>query len=470
MKRILIYIPVLLLVIHGCMVGPKLEQPEVESPDSYRFSSTQDSLEYLAWWDLFGDEYLEALIDSALKNNRNAQIAASRIMEAQAVVGYNRADMYPGFGYDGSAGRQKPNAQFDGTDPGNMFSFGANVFWELDFWGKYRRATQAARAELLASEYGYQTVQISLISGVASLYFQLMDFQARLKISERTWDTRKESLRIIQERYNKGIIPELDLNQAQIQEAIAAGAIPRFSSLVAKTEHALSVLVGNNPGAVEYGNVDNLIESPEIPAGMPSQLLQRRPDILAAEQLFYAQTARIGVAQAMRFPSISLTGALGAVSTDLSTFSGDNLAWSLGGGIVGPIFNFGKNKRRVEIEKFRAEQSLMAYEETVLMAFREVEDALVDIVNLKLELEAVWRQIDAAVNAAALSTARYDAGQTSYLELLESERQMFNAELTGAEIYREHLSSYVRLYKALGGGWISEEQRQAAAEAEAADQ
>ncbi len=459
MKRILIYIPILVFAINGCMVGPKLEKPEVESPESYRFaSSPQDSLEYLAWWELFGDEFLDALIDSALKNNRNARIAASRIMEAQAVVGYSRADIYPSFGYEGSAGRQKPNQQFQGDAPGNLFSFGANVFWELDFWGKYRRATQASRAELLASEYGYQTVQISLISGVASLYFQLMDFQARLEISERTWETRKESLRIIQERYNKGIIPELDLNQAQIQEAIAAGAVPLYASLVAKTEHALSTLIGNNPGRVEYGSVENLIVSPEIPAGMPSQLLERRPDVLAAEQLFYAQTARIGVAQAMRFPAISLTGALGAVSTDLSTFSaGSNLAWSLGGGIVGPIFNFGKNKRRVEIEKFRAEQSLLAYEETVLQAFMEVEDALVEIGNLKLELEAVLRRVEAAVNAASLSAARYDAGQTSYLELLESERQMFNAELAAAEIYREHLSSYVRLYKALGGGWVSVE-------------
>ncbi len=464
MKRILIYIPVLILALNGCMVGPKLEKPEVENPDSYRFANTsQDSLEYLAWWELFGDEYLKELIDTALNNNRNIQIAASRILEAQAVVGYNRADIYPRFGYDGSASRQKPNAQFQGTAPGNMFLFGANVFWELDFWGKYRRATQASRAELLASQYGYQTVQISLISGVAGLYFQLMDYQARLEISERTWETRKKSLWIIQERYNMGTIPELDLNQAQIQEAIAAGSIPLFASLVAKTEHALSTLIGSNPGTIEYGEVENLVESPVIPAGLPSQLLERRPDVLAAEQLFYAQTARIGVAQAMRFPSISLTGAFGALSTDLSAFSaGSNLAWSLGAGIAGPVFNFGKNKRRVEIERQRAEQSLFAYEETVLQAFREVEDALIDIENLKLELEAVLRRVNAAVNAASLSAARYDGGQTSYLEVLESERQMFNAELAAAEIYREHLSSYVRLYNALGGGWISEEERQAA--------
>ncbi|HEC44924.1 MAG TPA: efflux transporter outer membrane subunit [Bacteroides sp.] len=464
MKRILIYIPVLILAVNGCMVGPNLEKPEVVSPEEYRFVSTpQDSLEDLAWWELFGDEYLNNLIDTALKHNPSAKIAASRILEAEAILGFNRADIYPRFGYDGSATRQKPNPQMQGTDPGNLFAFGANVFWEMDFWGKYRRATQAARAELIASEYGYQTVQLSLISGVADLYFQLLGLQASLEISERTWETRKVALEIIQERYNKGIIPELDLNQAQIQEAIAAGAIPFYERLVSQTENALSTLVGLNPRAVEYGPLRELIESPDIPAGLPSELLERRPDVLAAEQLFYAQTARIGVAQAMRFPSISLTAGLGAVSTDLSSFSaGSNLAWSLGGGIVGPIFNFGKNKRRVEVEHQRAEQSLFAYEETVLQAFREVEDALIEIETLNRELEAVNRRVIAAVNAATLSEARYNGGQTSYLEVLESDRQMFNAELAAAETYQLHLNSYVKLYKALGGGWATDVERQQA--------
>jgi multidrug efflux system outer membrane protein len=335
------------------------------------------------------------------------------------------------------------------------------VIWELDFWGKYRRAAQAAEAELLATEYGYRSVQISLISSVAGLYFQLLDFKSRLEISKRTWETRKEGLQIIQERYNRGIIPEIDLNQAQIQEAIAAGAVPFYERLVAHTEHALSVLSGANPGPVAYGQAGGLIHSPDIPAGLPSELLERRPDILASEQEFYAQTARIGAAQAMRFPSFSLTAAFGAVSTDLSSFSaGSNLAWSLGAGITGPIFNFGKNKRRVEIERQRSEQALLAYEETVLNAFREVEDALVETETLKRELEAADRRMAAAVNAAMLSKARYDGGQTSYLEVLESERQMFNAELAAAEVRQEHLNSFVKLYKSLGGGWISEKERQ----------
>lgn len=463
MKKILIYIPLILVGVSGCMVGPKLEKPEIDTPEAFRFDSIEgDSLVNLAWWELFGDETLDTLISIALLNNRNVQIASSRILEAEAVVGFNRADIYPNFGYNGTALRQIPDPTFQSTGAGSLFSFGPNVFWELDFWGKYRRATQAARAELMANHYGQQSIMISLISGVAGSYFLLLDYNARLEISRRTWGTRKDALNIIQARYDKGIIPEIDLNQAQIQEAIAAAAVPLFQRLVARTEHALSVLIGVNPGAVDRGSPFDLIDSPDIPAGIPSGLLARRPDILAAEQQFYAQTSRIGVAQAMRFPSISLTGSLGLASSDLASIAtGESLVWSVGSGIVGPIFNFGKNKRRVEIERRRAEQLLLAYEETVLQSFREVEDALIEIETLRREIKAVMRRMNAAINAATLSRARYDGGQTSFLEVLESERQMFNAELAAAEVYQKHLNSYVKLYKALGGGWISDQERQA---------
>ena len=305
MKKILIYIPFILAGVSGCMVGPRLEKPDIDTPEAYRFDSIEgDSLANLAWWELFGDEILDTLISIALLNNRNVQIASLRILEAEAVVGFNRADIYPNFGYKGSALRQVPDPTFQSTGAGNLFSFGPNVFWELDFWGKYRHATQAARAELMASHYGQQSIMISLISGVAGSYFLLLDYNARLEISHRTWGTRKDALNIIQARYDKGIIPEIDLNQAQIQEAIAAAAVPLFQRLVAQTEHALSVLIGVNPGAVDRGSPFDLIDSPDIPAGIPSGLLARRPDILAAEQQFYAQTSRIGVAQAMVPPPI----------------------------------------------------------------------------------------------------------------------------------------------------------------------
>lgn len=442
------------------MVGPRYQQPEIESPGQFIYGTSTDSIVNLKWWELFNDTILKALIDSALINNKDVRIAASRIREAAFLVGYNRADLFPAIGYNGSAIRG--NDGQTGTplyETGNLFLGVGNVYWELDFWGKYRRATQAAKAELLASEYGMRSVQIELISGIASLYFQLLDFKARLVISKETLDSRRKSLNIISERYNEGIIPEIDLNQAQIQEAIAEANVPFYERLVVNTEHALSVLIGKNPGRIESNELMDFAIPPEIPAGIPSDLLQRRPDILVAEQLLKAQNARIGVAQALRFPSIGLTGLLGVASTDLSNLlSGDAVVWSLTGDITGPIFNFGKNKRRVEVERERTEQLLLEYEKTVLNAFADVEDALIGVVTVNQELKALQRQLTAAGNAAELSRARYDGGVTSYLEVLETERSLFDSQLRTADAYQRLLNSYVFLYKVLGGGWISEEE------------
>jgi len=303
---------------------------------------------------------------------------------------------------------------------------------------------------------------------VADGYFQLLDYDKRLEISRRTWETRKESLWIIEQRFQHGTVPEIDLNQAQQQEAIAAVAIPVYERSVARTENYLSVLIGENPRNIERGTLDRLVSPPEIPVGIPSELLMRRPDLVQAEQYFYAETARIGVAQAMRFPSFSITGALGVASGDLSSLvSGDALIYSMGGSMLGPIFNWGKNKRRVEIQRAVADQSLYRYEQSVLNAFREVDDALVDIHTYKRESESRQRQMDAAINAAGLSRARYDGGQTGYLEVLETERSMFNSELETTAARRNYLSAYIYLYKALGGGWISPEEE---AEAEAAEE
>jgi multidrug efflux system outer membrane protein len=464
MYKSVFFILIVLIGISSCKVGPNYQRPVVTSPTSFRFdsiSTQEDTLINLKWWELFNDEELKALIDTALKYNPDVLIAASRIEESRAVVGYNKADLWPSLGYDGSGARQQMNLTGLGIDgPFNNFSGAANLAWELDFWGKYRRGTEAARAELLASDFGHRAIQVSLISSVASTYFLLLDFDARLEISIKTLDSRYESLRIIRERFDKGIVPEIDLNQAQIQEAIAAAAIPFYERLVAQTENALSILLGNNPGTIERSRTlrDEVIP-PEIPSGIPSSVLARRPDINQAEQMLVAQNARIGVAVAMRFPSISLTGMLGAASSDLTTITtGDAVIWSAGAGIVGPIFQFGKNKRRVDIERQRMYQDSMYYVQTILQAFREVEDALIEINTLDRESIARERQMAAAQNAAMLSQERYNGGVTSYLEVLDSERSQFNAQLAAAEVYQMHLNAYVFLYKALGGGWISEEE------------
>ena len=470
-RSILLISLFLAVAVTGCMVGPNLEKPQVDTGEQFRFDSLAgDSMINLAWWNLYEDPLLDTMIYMALEHNRDVQSAMSRIDQAYAVLGVSRADLFPQFGYELSATYGKPDPSGAGTDAAPLFVITPSVYWELDFWGKVRRANQAAQAEIYASEAALRQVQVSLISAVADGYFQLLDFDRRLEISRRTWETRKESLWIIEQRFDKGIVPEIDLNQAQQQEAVAAVAVPLYERMVAHAENYLNILIGQNPRQLARGDLSQEFSPPEIPVGIPSELLERRPDLVQAEQLFYAETSRIGVAQAMRFPSFSITGLLGVASSDLSSLiSGESVLYSIGGSILGPIFNWGKNKRRVEIQQEVASQALYRYEQAVLNAFREVDDALIDIYSYRLEYEARMRQQKAAVNAARLSRARYDGGQTAYLEVLETERSMFNAELEASAVRRYLLSSYIYLYKALGGGWITPEE-QAAAEEQAPDE
>lgn len=457
MNRTLICISFLILFLAGCKMGPNYQKPDYKPSDKYRFSTPgSDTAVNLKWWELFQDEYLLALIDTALMNNYDIRIAAARIEEARAIIGYNKANLYPSFSYEVNATRSNMvgNQKGDGY---NSFFISPVLNWEIDFWGKYRRYTEAARADLLAAQYSQRMIQLSLISEVASTYFMLLDYDSRLSISRKTIDSRRESLKIIEERFNKGIIPELDLNQAQMQEADAAAAVPLYERAVATTENALSVLLGKNPGAISgRKTLQEQVLPPDIPSGIPSSLLERRPDILLAEQNLVSQNARIGAAQAMRLPAISLTGLFGLASPELDRLlSDDGMVWSAGGSLLGPIFNFGKNKRNVDIERERMIQDSLTYIQTVLGAFRDVEDALIEVATYRDEVIARNRQRDAAINASKLSRDRYDGGVTSYLEVLDSERSMFQAKLSASETFQQQLNAYVKLYKALGGGWIN---------------
>jgi len=456
LKPILISL-LLVLFATGCMVGPNLEKPLVETGDQFRFDSIAgDSMINLAWWQLFNDPVLDTMIYMALEHNQDVLIAMSRIEQAYAVLGVSKADLLPQFGYDISGSYGDPNPMSPAQGVGGGVSITPNVYWELDFWGKVRRSNQAARAEIAAAEESLRLVQVSLITAVADGYFQLLDYDQRLEITRRTWATRKESLWIIEQRFMHGTVPELDLNQAQQQEAIAATAIPVYERMVGRTENYMSILLGQNPRNLDRGSMSGHIEFPEIPVGVPSELLQRRPDIVQAEQLFSAETARIGVAQAMRYPSFSITGALGQASTDLTNLlSGQSFIYSVGGSILGPVFSWGKNKRRVEIQRQVANQALYSYEQSVLKAFMEVEDALIDINTYGREREARVRQREAAANAALLSRDRYDGGQAAYLEVLDTERSLFSAELEASAVKKSQISAYIYLYKALGGGWIT---------------
>ena len=451
------------LLVSGCTrLGPDFEEPMVNTPEAYRTEAELTELaDDLEWWKLFDDPYLVSLVSMALERNRDIRIAVSRIAQSRAALGFTEADQYPRLDLNGGINRgnftgagKSPN-----TDTSSYIT--APLSWEIDFWGKFSRATEAARAELIASEYGLKTVQLTLVSEVVASYTQLLDFHRRLNIAEETRKSRKESLYIIEQRFEKGIIAELDVNWAQIELEIAAAAIPLYQRSIAKTENSLSILLGHLPGEIEIrGNDLRQTIPPSIPVFMPADILDRRPDITRDKYLLKAQTENIGIAEALRWPSISLTGTLGVANTDIGSVNVDGSTWSLGGSLLGPIFDFGKNKRRVEIEEQITQQVLLEFEKSVLNAFREVEDALVEITTYRVELAAVGRQLLAAKNANMLSRKRYDQGVSSYLEVLETERRLFATELTQSETRQLFLNAYVNLYKALGGGWVTAADRQ----------
>jgi multidrug efflux system outer membrane protein len=448
----------------GCMMGPDFRKPVIEAPAHFRSADLDnETVVNLKWWELFKDPVLNSLVTAALNDNKDIRIAASRIQEARFSLGFTKADMYPRLDLEAEASRGNTAGRRRMGFTDDNFFIAPALSWELDFWGKFRRANEASRAELMASEYSLRAVQISLIAEVVSTYYQMLDFHQRLKVSRRTFDSRLESLDIIEKRFSRGIIPEIDLNQAQIQKETAAAAIPVYERLISKSEHTLSILLGRFPGEVRKGiDLDRQPLPPDIPVGLTASLLQRRPDIVQAEHSLKAQNARIGIAQALRLPSINLTGMLGGASDELSTLTSGGAAWSINGGIFGPIFNFNQDKMRVEVEKERTKQALYDYENTVLFAFREVEDALNEIQTYKQQIIAIGRKLKAAKNAAALSKLRYDKGVTSFLEVLDTERELFSVALEHSEVNQLYHNAYVKLYKALGGGWLSKEEMEQA--------
>lgn len=412
-----------------------------------------DSALNIVWFDLFQDPVLDTLVAKALEKNQDLIIAAETIQQAQSALAVQKSQMLPAVGY--SAGAQRGNFAFNNSIPtSNLFTGFGTLSWELDFWGKYRRLNEAARANILASMEGYRATQLSLISTVADAYFQLLRYQMSLEISQQTLALRDSTQTIIEARFEKGIIAEIDLNQAQIQTAIAAGSVPIWERLIVQTENLIRVLTGEMPSQVEMGIPlrEQSLEI-EIPEVLPMQLLARRPDVLAAEQGIISQNAVTGAAKANRLPNISLSGLIGVAGTQFSSLGSNGASWNLGASLAGPIFNWGALQRQVDIEESRTRQAILAYERTVLQAYQEVENTLANIRSLKKELIAREDHVRAALKAQYLSRERYDQGVTSYLEYLESQRQAFDAQLNYAGTKQELLSSYANLYKALGGGW-----------------
>jgi len=451
------------LLLAGCAVGPNYKRPKVDVPTVYRGSAAEQapnsgaaSLGDQKWWEVYPDEELQMLIRIALQQNYDVRIAAARILQAQAQLGITRADQFPSVAAGAAASEQR-SAQSKiipaFTSSANQVNL--SLAWELDFWGKFRRSTEAARANLLASEWARQEIISTLVSNIATAYFQLRELDLELEISKSTLGSRQNSLKLTQLLADHGSTSMLDVRQAEQLVFTAAEQIPDLERRIEQQENFISTLLGQNPGAVARGRkLTEQPHAPEVPAGLTSALLERRPDIRQAEQQLIAFNARIGVAKAAYFPQINLTADAGYQSSALTgLFSGPAGLWSFGGALTQPIFEGGRLRNNVRLTEAQMQEAVIFYQQTIQEAFREVADALIGYrksQEFRAQQELLTRS---AQDAARLSDIRYKGGAASYLEVLTNQTNYFSAELNLAQAERNELLALVGLYKALGGGW-----------------
>ncbi|HYQ73051.1 MAG TPA: efflux transporter outer membrane subunit, partial [Gammaproteobacteria bacterium] len=427
-----------LLSLSACTaVGPDYVRPKVDSPEAWRVDyAAAAGVANTRWWEQFDDPVLNQLVETALRENKDVRIAAARVEEFAARLDISRSGFYPQIGYSGQASRNQASREaFGGVPSGssrtyNDYSAILNAGWEIDVWGRIRRATEASRAELLAQDDNRRTVILSLVSSVASTYVTLRQLDRQLEISRDTLETRAESLQLFEVKFRGGVISELELAQVRVEYEQAAAAIPPIERQIALVENALSVLLGQNPESIPRGKSIDTLVLPAVPAGAPSSLLENRPDIRSAEQSLVAANARIGVARAQYFPTISLTGLFGYVSDELDNLLKNSASvWSLGGGALGPIFTGGAITGQVRASEAVQRQALVAYLQAVQSAFRDVDDALIDVQKTREQLEAESRRVAALRDYARLAKLRYDEGYSSYIDVLDAQRSLFDAEL-----------------------------------------
>ena len=447
----------------GCAVGPNYKKPVVSVPDSYRGLTSEEaakmqraSLGDQKWWDILQDEQLRSLIRTALQHNYDARIAASRILAAQAQLGIIRADQFPSVSVGaGISDNRSSKSKFLPAFEQSTGHVDLSAAWELDFWGKYRRATEAARANLLASEWARQEVLATLVASVSSAYFQLRALDLELEISKRTLASRRESLRLTQVLADRGSTSMLDVRQAEQLVFTAAAEVPALEQQIEQEENLISTLMGNNPGDVPRGQkLTEQMQPPEVPSGLTSSLLERRPDIREAEQQLVAANAQIGVARAAYFPQISLTGSGGFQSAALTNlFTGPAGTWNFGASLAQPIFTAGKLRSNVRLAEVKRQNALLFYQQTIQGAFRSVSDALIAYRKSREFRAQEELLFQSAQDAAHLSHLRYSGGVTGYLEVLTNETNSFSAELALVQARLNELLALVQLYEALGGGW-----------------
>ena len=452
------------VLLSGCTVGPDYVRPELDFPEKFRFEEHEArDLANTAWWTQFRDPVLVELVRIALVENKDLRIATARIEEFAGRFRSTRADLFPQIGYSVSAAGQRtsevgPLPPSPGMDnPESVYDTLFTVTWELDVWGRIRRLSEAARAELLASEEGRRTVILTLVSSVAGGYVNLRDLDKQLAISHGTVKTRDEALQLFEKRFQGGVISEVELAQVRSEYEAALATIPQIETSIAQNENALSVLLGRDPGPIRRARSIDELALPEVPAGLPSELLARRPDLRQAEQNLIAANARIGAARALYYPRIALTGLFGFSSVELSDlFMGSAHTWQFAGSLIGPIFTAGAIEGTVEQAESQQQQLLAAYERAIQNAFREVDDALIGHRKSRERLATQARQIDALRHYARLARLRFEGGYTSYLEVLDAERSLFNVELSHAQTQNDVIQALINTYKAMGGGWVTE--------------
>jgi multidrug efflux system outer membrane protein len=450
----------LALLLAGCAVGPDYKRPPVSAPQNFRGDTTglTNSLGDMPWWELFRDETLQALIRGALTNNYDVRIAAARVEQARAVLAENRAGYYPQITYQGAAGVGK-NAQVGSVSPkvaqNQWYEAIGNVSWEIDLWGRIRRLNESARAQFLATAEARTNVMLSLITTVAADYFQLLALDRELEIARDTTNSFGQSLKIFTQRLRGGVSSKLETAAAEAEEASAAATIPDLERQIVVEENQIRILLGMNPGPIiRHKKLLEELLPPDVPPGLPSALLERRPDIRQAEQLVRSANAQIGVARADFYPHFSLTALFGQVSPEVSKFTwGTATAWSAAANLAGPVFQGGLLKGELNQARAAWEEAVLQYQSVVLNALQEVSNALTARQQLARERVEQAHAVAAYEEAVQVARERYNAGHANYYELLQEQQLLFPAEDALTQTELNQLLAIVQLYRALGGGW-----------------
>ena len=455
------------LLATGCTVGPDYRRPEVATPEKWRIDTAQAvEIANLRWWEQFGDPVLGQLIDEALHANRDLVAAAARVDQFIGALTTTRAQFYPQIGYSLDAGRSRASRVGSPPIPApadpytTLYQGALSAQWQVDLFGRVRRQSEAAQAQLYATEQGRRGVVLSVTTGVAAGYIGLRALDKQLDIARATAANFAETRKIFDLRFKGGVVSQVEVAQVESQYQQALAAIPAIEQQIAAQENLISILLGRQPGPIERGRTIDELVAPAVPGDLPSTLLERRPDILQAEFNLIAANAGIGVARSLYYPTLSLTGVLGSVSTALGDFlTSASTAWSIAAGVAGPVFTFGAIEGQVQSAEAAQREALAFYQQAILNAFREANDALVGSVKKRDESEAQTRRVAALRDYARLSRLRFDNGYAGFLEVLYAENELFSAELTAVRSMAERFTQIVSVYQAVGGGWVNEADR-----------